>query len=248
MKKFNPCSLLALALTTLFVGCDQSATVQSASPPPPSAATQAGVGDGQASTPAAPAPVHVDSNLLRRNFYVVFDGSGSMNESKCAGNSTKIEVAKKALIGFEKSLNASDNIGLAAFDRAGNSERVILGTNNRSDFENQVNAVSADNGTPLYESVRFAFDRLQEQMKKQLGYGEYHIVVVTDGEANGAAENGLIAQINKTPVVIHTIGFCIGVGHSLNQPGKTYYTDAQSPEDVKKGLQEVLAESDKFTK
>ncbi len=227
----------------LVAGCDP-VTVQTAPlPSPPQAPPE------QAGKAAAPkAERQVDDNLLRRNFYIVLDGSGSMNESRCAGNSTKIQVAKKAIIDFERSLKASDNIGLVVFDHAGVSQRIVLGTNNRSDFETKVNEVSADNGTPLYECVKFAFDQLEAQRAKQLGYGEYHIVVVTDGEANGAPENGLIAQINKTPVVIHTIGFCIGEGHSLNQPGKTYYTDAQSPEDVQKGLKAVTAESEKFDK
>ena len=241
MKKLKPYSLLVLA-AIFIAGCDP-VTVQTA--PPPSSQTPSEQA-GQAAAPKA--EQQVDSNLLRRNFYVVLDGSGSMNEHRCAGSSTKIDVAKKALIAFERSLKASDNIGLVVFDHAGVSQRVVLGTNNRSDFENRINEVRADNGTPLYECVRFAFDQLEAQRAKQLGYGEYHIVVVTDGEANGEAENGLIARINKTPVVIHTIGFCIDEGHSLNQPGKTYYTDARSPEDVQKGLKAVTAESEKFDK
>ncbi|MDD5165426.1 MAG: VWA domain-containing protein [Candidatus Pacebacteria bacterium] len=243
MKKFKPYSLLVLALTIFIVGCEPT-TVQTAPPPSSPQAPPEQAGQATASTSGAP---QVESNLLRRNFYIVLDGSGSMNEIQCSGNSTKIEVAKKAVIDFERSLNASDNIGLVVFDNAGISERAVLGTSNRRGFEDQVNAVRANNGTPLYECVKFAFGRLEEQRAKQLGYGEYHIVIITDGEASDS-ENGLIAQVNKTPVVIHTIGFCIGEGHSLNQRGKTYYTDAQSPEEVKKGFKAVTAESEKFDK
>jgi uncharacterized protein YegL len=224
----------------LIVGCEPT-TVQ----PAPASSSAPPEQAGQA--PPASEQSKVDDNLLRRNFYIVFDGSGSMVESKCAGGSSKIVVAKKAIIDFEKSLGAADNIALVAFDGNGNTERVLLGTNNRSAFEAHINAVNAGGGTPLYTAIKYAFDRLEEQRAKQLGYGEYHIVVVTDGEASDA-ENGLIDRINKSPVVIHTVGFCIGQGHSLNQPGKTYYTDAQSPEQVQEGLKAVTAESEKFSK
>jgi hypothetical protein len=47
---------------------------------------------------------------------------------------------------------------------------------------------------------------------------------------------------------LHTIGFDIGEGHSLNQPGKTDYSSAQNPEQLRKSLQDVLAESEEFGK
>lgn len=195
---------------------------------------------------AAPAqPAITDKLLTRRNFYVVFDGSGSMNESRCAGFSTKIKVAKKAVKEFERCLKPEDNIALIVFDGRGVAERVPLGHDNRARFEQEIDAVEANQSTPLYQSIGLAFEGLKRQMTRQLNYGEYHLVVVTDGEATDS-EGGVIERINRTPVILHTIGFCIGPGHSLNQPGKTYYADAQNPEAVKKGLQGVLAESARF--
>ncbi len=194
----------------------------------------------------ASAPVQ-DSKLTRRNYYVVFDGSGSMQESKCAGNSRKIDVAKQAVKEFARNLKPEDNLGLLVFDSNGISERVALSNGDRAMFDQAIDNIYANSGTPLYQSMGIAFESLKVQMARQLNYGEYHLVVVTDGEANDG-DNGLIEQINRSPVIIHTIGFCIGSGHSLNQPGKTHYADAQSPEAVKKGLQDVLAESDTFSK
>ena len=46
----------------------------------------------------------------------------------------------------------------------------------------------------------------------QLGYGEYHLVVVTDGEATGEdpTRRRRTDPDRESPVVLHTIGFCIG--------------------------------------
>jgi hypothetical protein len=245
MKFKHFCSPFLVAALLCTAGCDPSSGGPQNTSSPPDAPAQ----PAQASAPTPP-PV-LDSLLTRRNFYFVFDGSGSMNESRCTGGwSSKLKIAKQAIVDFEGNLKPEDNLALFVFDHAGCSERVPLGNGkeNRAEFETQVQAVSADNGTPLYEAIQSGFEKLEEQRKKQLGYGEYHIVVVTDGEANGIPENGLIDRINKTPIIVHTIGFCLGEGHSLNQPGKTYYVDAKNSEEIKKGLRDVLAESEKFDK
>lgn len=49
-----------------------------------------------------------------------------------------------------------------------------------------------------------------------------------------------------SPIQIHTIGFCIGPDHSLNIPGRTMYKAADNPQQLEKGLQDVLAESETF--
>ena len=231
--------LTVLSLAMLFAGCEPQ---QSGGNPP-----QQKPDNWPPEAPQAAAVVP-DSILLRRNFYLVFDGSGSMDSGNCAGNSRRIDVAKKAAIKFSQSLKAEDNLALLAFDGHDLSQRVALGTNNRPLFEGQVNAIRAGGGTPLYQSIGIGFDNLKQQMAKQLNYGEYYLVVITDGEASDS-ENGLVDQINRTsPVMLHVVGFCIGPGHSLNQRGKTHYTDAQNPQAVVDGLKAVLAESEKFDK
>lgn len=215
--------ILSAVLLALTFGCDQS----------------------QGEPPATNSVIVPDSLLTRRNYYVVFDGSSSMRSGECAKGSSKIKVAKEAVKKFALSLKPEDNLGLLVFDGAGVSERITLDIKNRREFIKAIDAIDATSGTPLYQSIGLAFEKLKVQIQKQLQYGEYHLVVVTDGEANDS-DNGLIESINQTPIIIHTIGFCIGQGHSLNRPGKVYYADATSPEAVQKGLKDVLAESDKF--
>ncbi|MFA6430357.1 MAG: vWA domain-containing protein [Candidatus Paceibacterota bacterium] len=183
----------------------------------------------------------LEGNLLRRNIYLIFDCSGSMDGDK-------IEIAKKAINQFATSVPEDMGIGIAIFDKHGLSERLPLGINNRKQFNDIVNSARAGGGTPLSEAVRIGYEALRSQAKCQLGYGEYHLVIVTDGEANpGCDPTEMVNQVlQDSPVVIHTIGFRIGERHSLNQPGRTIYKDAQSPEGLAEGLQSVLAESEKF--
>jgi Mg-chelatase subunit ChlD len=194
-------------------------------------------------------PVAMAPNLTAKNYYIVFDGSGSMLDPDCADGSNKSEVAKKAVGDFSKSIPKDANLGLLVFDTQGITERVPLGTENREVFTEQVNIVSPGGSTPLRSAITQAVAQLTEQGRRQFGYGEYHLVVVTDGEANPNSENpaSIVAQtLESSPIVIHTIGFCIGETHSLNQKGRTIYHPANNPGELAQGLKEVLAESEQF--
>jgi Ca-activated chloride channel homolog len=187
--------------------------------------------------------ITLEENLLRKNIYMVFDCSTSMEGEK-------VQVAKRAINQFASSIPEGTGLGLTIFDGAGPSERLPLGLgpDNRKQFNLLVTRAVVGNGTPLDDAIRIGYEALRKQAKAQLGYGEYHLVIITDGEANLGHDptkvvNELLAD---SPVVVHTIGFYIGPTHSLNQPGRTIYKDAQSPKDLEEGLGEVLAESDKF--
>jgi uncharacterized protein YegL len=189
-------------------------------------------------------------NLTVRNFVVVFDGSGSMSETKCAGGRTKSEVAKEAFKEWSNSVPQDAHVGLVSFNRGGWSQLPLARYDRhyRQSFLNVIQRISPGGGTPLAEALTKAYDMLTPQARKQVGYGEYNIVVVTDGIANDPAK--LVRTVNdilaSTPIVIHTIGFCIGEKHSLNQRGRTYYKMANDPAALRKGLQEVLAEAESF--
>jgi len=239
----------AFALVTL-VGL--LAACEPAAPPPP--ASEAPRPAPRSTWPflegAAPAaPREVDpANLMARNYYVVFDASGSMTERKCSVNERKIDVAKRALEDFAAKVPADANLGLVVFDNRGIRQLLPIAPIDRRALASTVAQVRPGGGTPLAEAIRHAYRELTQRAAVQSGYGEYHLVVITDGEANGEDPRGVVDQlIAQSPVVMHTIGFCIGNDHSLNQPGRTVYRAADNPEALAQGLSEVLAESPSFT-
>lgn len=190
----------------------------------------------------------LDSNLNRKNFVLIFDGSGSMAEKKCSGSQTKAEVAKNAVNEWSASVPEDANLGLVAFDQSALSVRLPLGMHNRDQFQDEILAVAPNYQTPLAASIEMAYQMLTEQGRRQLGYGEYIVVVVTDGIANDPAALGHVVSriLSDSPVMINTIGFCIAANHSLNQKGRTFYRAANDPAALRQGLQDVLAESESF--
>lgn len=191
----------------------------------------------------------ISDRLDRKNYYIIFDGSGSMAEKKCSGVYSKETVAKKALKKFVQSIGPDENIGLFIFDRFGAKQWVPLGKNNKKLILQGIDMSQAMGSTPLRTSIAKGVTELAKQAGKQLEYGEYHLVIITDGEASGQREQPgdvVAAALKQTPIVIHSIGFCISENHSLNQPGKTLYKSANNAEELAKGLESVLAESEEF--
>jgi uncharacterized protein with von Willebrand factor type A (vWA) domain len=187
---------------------------------------------------------------LRRNFYFVFDGSGSMqhwpkNEAKDADRKDrKIDGAKWAVREFLKKVPDDVNLGLYVFDRNGKREEVPLGPNNRAQFLGAIDAVKAGGNTPLGDAITRGSKALAKQYKKQLGYGEYRLIVITDGEATDYLASGVNeAKQNKIP--IYTIGFDMGQEHELRQHSISYRS-ADSAAEVEQALEEAAAELDIF--
>lgn len=253
-----PVLIAALIAAIGLAGCDQG-------PPPPAIkAPPAKTSQPPSATAPAPAPAKArwpfaSGNsavapsgfdpvaAIRRNYYVVFDASGSMAQVKCSGEESKLTVAKRAVAEFAEKLPADVNLGLMVFDNSGIRQLIALSPLQRGAAARAIDSIRAGGGTPLAESIRQGYAALTEQGRRQFGYGEFHLVVVTDGEATGenpqAAVNTLLAS---SPVVLHTIGFCIGDNHSLNQPGRVVYRAADNPTELAQGLAEVLAESPSF--
>ena len=250
----SPRAALLAAAALVVAGCDEPPK------PAPKPAAVAEKPKGPVSTrpltPAWPAAVQgksdqaqVSSDLFARNYYVVLDASGSMTEKACSGDLPKIDAARNALGAFADSLPASANLGLQVFDARGIREQIPLAAGNRDKFKSVLAAVRAGGGTPLHSAITQAYARLEQQGARQLGYGEYHLVVVTDGEASDGQDptNAVRLILDRSPIVLHTIGFCIGPKHSLNQPGRTIYNAADNPQQLRQHLSDVLAEAPSFS-
>ncbi len=234
----------------LLAGCDD----------PPEGKKNA-AGDGSERTPIAKAALWgswaadkaqgpLPENATADNYYIIFDGSGSMKERECTDGETKLAVAKDAVAHWLRSVPASANVGLFAFDTGGASERAGMQKNAAAHSQQLlelVGRIRAGGSTPLGAAMNTAMEALGSQAVRAHGYGQYHIVVVTDGIAS---DKKLLRQVSQsiydTPIIVHTIGFCIGKRHVLNQPDVMIYVSANSPEQLAQGLENVLAESEDF--
>jgi Mg-chelatase subunit ChlD len=199
--------------------------------------------------PAIEKQQSISSNLLAKNYYLVVDTSGSMNERGCSVTKPKLEVAKGALRQFVSKLPADANIGLLMFDNGRAKETISIGPNTHSSITNAIQSVKeGGGGTPLGTAIRSGYNSLTDQAQTQLGYGEYHLVIVTDGYADKGNEpdNIVRSMLKGSAINIHTIGFCIDENHALNLPGHTIYKSAGNPKALMEGLDSVLAEAPDF--
>jgi len=189
------------------------------------------------------------SQSVARNFYVVFDGSGSMDERCGEGDqqfSNKLQGAKWAVREFLKKVPDDANLGLYVFDDNGSREDVPLGSGNRQRVLDEIGKIAAGGRTPLGQAIGFGSERLVQQYQKQLGYGEYRLVVVTDGEATDDLYEGVRrARQYRFAIPIDTIGFCMGSDHALRRYSDSYRM-ASNSNDLARALEETLAEMDSF--
>lgn len=188
---------------------------------------------------------------LARNFYFIFDGSGSMRDPlsrDCGGDRSfkrKLDGAKWAVAEFLKKVPEEVNLGLYVFDenhtRESECNVLPLGSNNMAAFLQAINEVEAGGGTPLARAIQFGADILAEQKQKQLGYGEFRLVVVTDGLADDIPEAAEFATEKEIP--IYAIGLCIQEDHPLRQYAVSYRA-ANSFEDLAKALEATVSETE----
>lgn len=195
--------------------------------------------------------VQLEDNLLKKNYLFLLDASGSMSESACEEQeSEKINVAKRSILEFEKLVPENANLGLIAFSENGLGEEIPMGSgpNHRKQFREKIQAILAGGGTPLSSAITLSYQKINAQARRQLGYGEYNLIVVTDGEANIGEDPTEITDLilDTSPIKIHTIGFCISEDHSLNRPGRILYKPAGNYKTFVNGLQEILAEAPVF--
>jgi uncharacterized protein YegL len=190
------------------------------------------------------------NNLNTKNYYVILDTSGSMAAKDCSQSHSKMDVAKDSLASWVTHVSSEDNIALMVFNDQVANEVFPLRQNSpnfKNQFLEKVRTAAAHGSTPLGDALLKAYTHLEYQSASQLGYGEYHIIVVTDGQASDSEVMDVaVLNIFKSPIVLHTIGFCIGTDHALNIPGQSFYMSAMNKEQLDKGLIRVLAESESF--
>lgn len=189
-----------------------------------------------------PADPDVDFNLETQNVMViVFDASGSMQKKN------KIAQAKTAFTTYLNSLPKEVAVGGLAFS-GGAIHLLSKIQTDHTILLKRISEISADGGTPLGQAVASAYDMLARYPRTSQSHTRYHLLVVTDGEADDhQLLSSVVREILETPVRLTTIGFDIGTDHILNMPGRTRYMQASDSKQLSEGLEKVLVEMEEPT-
>ncbi len=142
------------------------------------------------------------------NKLLIIDVSGSMRAR--IDNMKKMDIAKKVICEYVKSLPASDNVGVIAYGHRRKSdctdvEYIIpIGKNNRQQIISKVKALKAMGKTPIAKSLRKAVEIIETKSGKNI------IILVSDGrESCKAKPCDLISQYKGEgkQFFTHVIGF-----------------------------------------
>ncbi|MEL7027095.1 MAG: vWA domain-containing protein [Pseudomonadota bacterium] len=175
----------------------------------------------------------------RTTTVLVFDDSGSM--------SRRINAAKIAALDFAGKLPETTHIGAIGLNSGVLVEPMPV-DDALPVLTSALGGVIADGGTPLSRALRQAHNMLRLEAANQRGFGNYQILVTTDGEADNPSllTDEVVAILRNSPVNIATIGIGIGDGHPLNLGGETRYVAISDVADLASALEDVSAEQTQF--
>lgn len=250
--------LIAAAFAAaLLAGCnDEDGEPEAVVPPETTRVSVAELGTVTWPAPTAPAEAAPrtgeSADPFAENNMLVLDMSGSMGEGTCSGDHlNRAEAAKTAVLSWIAA-NPGDNVGLVSFSDDGIRLDVPLGrgeAHSRALVE-RIQSLVPRYDTPLLTAMEQAAQALEAQAARQGGLGAYRMIVITDGQASeGQDPAPLVARIADNAanmIELHTIGFCIEGGHTLNDPERVFYSNANSPEDLRSGLDATRGEAAAF--
>ncbi len=173
---------------------------------------------------------------------IVLDDSGSMNE-RMSGGVRRIEAAKKAIETVLKQFPADTKLGLLLLngDRSKQHWAIPLEHLSVPQATRKVESVMADGGTPLGDRMREGADALLQLREKQI-YGNYRLLIVTDGEATDAKLLALyLPDVLSRGLIVDAIGVDMKQNHSLATRVHSYRR-ADDGVALSKAIQEVFAE------
>jgi len=188
------------------------------------------------------------TDLYADNIVIVFDASGSMADPISSNDrSVKLNVAKYSLKQVVSGMKDNTNIGLFVFGNVTNNNPVPIGPKNLSNLVYAIEGIQPGGGTPLGEFIEKAANQLLQQRQKNLGYGRYKILVVTDGEATDVGKMQEVApEVLKRNLSLDVIGVGMTKEHQLAKMS-TSYRAANDAESLNKALQEIVAETPAMT-
>lgn len=187
-----------------------------------------------------------DDDIHKDNIVVILDASGSMRD-KFSGDPTKskMEAAKAALQEVLAKVPDDTQIGLLVFSSTNvHNEWVYpLGSKDTEKLIAAIHLPQPSGNTPLGKYIRIGANRLLEQREKQYNYGNYRLLVVTDGEASDTDKvKHYTPEILNRQIRIDVIGVDMKTDHMLANVVDSY-RKADNPGELMAAVSQVLAET-----
>ncbi len=178
------------------------------------------------------------------NVVIVLDASGSMSRSMRKTGTVKMAAAKMALKEVLKHVPRTTHIGLLVFSSKNLRDDVLypLGPRDDAALMRAIDIPQPGRGTPLGAYIKKGADMLLEERERQLGYGTYRLLIVTDGEADDKKlVNRFTPEVISRGIIVDVIGVDMKGTHTLATKA-TSYRRADDPASLKQAVAEVFAE------
>ena len=187
-----------------------------------------------------------ENELHTDNIIVILDASGSMRENfRAEQTKSKMDAAKAALREVLAKVPDDTHIGLLVFSGNNIQDEWVypLGPKDTDRLMAAINIPQPGGGTPLGKYMRVGANRLLEQREKQYNYGNYRLLVVTDGEAQ---DKDKVAQytpeILNRQIRVDVIGVDMKTDHNLAKDADSY-RKADNPGELVAAVSQILAET-----
>ena len=182
----------------------------------------------------------IGSATAAQHVVVVVDDSGSMDDRMRGQRVRKIEAAKRSLSVVLDGLAVDAEVGVLALNQGW---VLPMQASARSQAKDHVNNLRARGGTPLGTRMKEAADELLSNRKANT-YGDYRLLVVTDGEASDQAVlDHVLPDIMSRGLLVDVIGVAMESEHSLATTVHNYRR-ADDPASLEHAIATSLAESD----
>lgn len=187
-----------------------------------------------------------ETDLHTENIIVILDASGSMKDNFRADQTkSKMDAAKEALREVLAQVPKNTHIGLLVFSGSNVLKDWVypLGPKDTERLMDAINLPQPAGGTPLGKYMRIGANRLLEQREKQYNYGNYRLLIVTDGEAQ---DEDKVAQytpeILDRQIRVDVIGVDMQTDHLLANDVDSYRR-ADNPGELVAAVSQILAET-----
>jgi hypothetical protein len=189
---------------------------------------------------ALAAPAQASQNVV-----IVFDDSGSMNTGLRSNPSvSRMDAAKTALTSVVQQLPADTKLGLVCLNGGWQPDQwlIPLAPLNRDLALQKISQLGPTGGTPLGGCMKAGADGLLALREKE-HYGNYRLLIVTDGEANDSnLVEAYLPDILTRGVQVDAIGVDMASDHSLATKVHNYRR-GDDPNQLQQAIAATFAET-----